>query len=538
MSDKIHEQLQELFLAYAKKLPSKIDEIEQLWQELCENWHIDKLREFHRATHTLSGSCGTYGYTSLSQLLHQIEKLLHAMLSNANVAVTDQVEVALLVGQLQSITIEVVTPQEFVSPTISHAAIQKNKLIFILEQNGEYTHDLKINLDQLGYIAKVFTDSAELINAIMHASPIALVINVNQINDESGAFLKNWQTERQTIVPIFCISNDGDLATRLKAIRMGGCEFFQKPIEPFYLTKEINELCSIRTNEPLRVLIVDDSQPLAEYYALVLQSEGINAKAISDPLACLDVMMEFEPNILLLDVYMPSCSGLELAAVLRQEACYASIPIIFLSTEDDRFKQLSALSLGGDDFLMKPIMPHYLVASVKSRAKRAEVLRSYITRDSLTGLLNHTNILQQLEMELLHAQRHHEIFSYVMVDIDYFKRVNDNYGHPMGDYVLHKISELFVKRLRKVDSIGRYGGEEFAIILPGADPATAEKICEELRAMVAETEFKSGNTVFRVTISAGIASYPALQDLNSLIAAADHALYQAKRSGRNKIMFG
>src|SRR5581483_11480586 len=151
-------------------------------------------------------------------------------------------------------------------------------------------------------------------------------------------------------------------------------------------------------------------------------------KTINNPLDTLRAISEFKPDLLLLDIYMPGCTGIEIASVLRQDPKYMHIPIIFLSSEEDKFKQLAALNLGGDDFLTKPVLPQHLIAAVKMRAKRAGIITSFIARDSLTNLYNHSSILHYLDLEMERAQRNQTPLSFVMIDIDFFKKINDRFG--------------------------------------------------------------------------------------------------------------
>jgi diguanylate cyclase (GGDEF)-like protein len=239
---------------------------------------------------------------------------------------------------------------------------------------------------------------------------------------------------------------------------------------------------------------------------------------------------------LLMDVYMPTCSGLELAAVLRQEPLYTGLPIIFLSTEDDKLKQLSAMNAGGDDFLTKPILPQHLVAAVRSRAKRAGILSSLMVPDSLTQELNHATLLESLKVELTRVLQYKKPLSFIMLDIDNFKQVNDEHGRLIGDYVLRKLSEFLFSHLRRIDVVGRYGGDEFALILIGADREASKNLCEKICESFSRLQFKSSNFEFRVTLSAGIASYPVISTVKEMVAAAEKALYKAKNSGRNRVV--
>ncbi len=244
----------------------------------------------------------------------------------------------------------------------------------------------------------------------------------------------------------------------------------------------------------------------------------------------------FQPNLLLMDVYMPECTGFELAAVLRQESNYTKIPIIFLSTEEDKDKKLFAISLGGDDFLTKPVSPQHLISAVRSRSKRASILNYYMTTDGLSGLLNHSSILKQFEIQLNRAQLANLPLSIAIIDIDHFKKVNDTYGHQAGDEVIKKLSSVLLSRLRNQDVVGRYGGEEFVLILPGTSCDDATKIANNLRVQFSQYLFKVDNHDFSVTFSVGVSCLREMSSAAEMIKQADYALYQAKNIGRNQVV--
>jgi len=256
----------------------------------------------------------------------------------------------------------------------------------------------------------------------------------------------------------------------------------------------------------------------------------------SEPSDVLEVLEHFRADLVLMDLYMPHCSGPELASVLRQIPGYVSLPIIYVSSETDLLRQFDALRVGADGFLTKPITPERLVEEVRLRAERMRTLRSLMVRDSLTGLFNHNTILQFLEVAVATARRHGSVLCFAMLDIDRFKRVNDVYGHTAGDQVLMALSRTLRLRLRESDLIGRYGGEEFAVVLSDSDADTAHQLLDNLRASFATLSFFADGKEFRCTFSAGVAAFPACaDDARHLVEVADRALYRAKHDGRNRI---
>jgi len=324
--------------------------------------------------------------------------------------------------------------------------------------------------------------------------------------------IREVQQGRDEPVPVMFISALDDVAARLEAVRVGGLAFFSKPVSIGVLVDRLDELTSTIPPQPYRVLIVDDSTSLADYHAALLGEVGMVVKVVDQPLEVMGPLREFSPDLILMDIYMPECSGLELAKVIRQLEAFVSIPIVFLSSEIDLDKQLSAMSLGGDDFLTKPIRPEHLISSVTSRIQRSRLLRSFMVRDSLTGLFNHSTIKDHLEWEVARAKREKTPLAYAMVDIDHFKQVNDIYGHPVGDRVIKSLSRLLKQRLRETDVIGRYGGEEFAVVMSNTDGHAAMKVLDEIRDAFSRLKHLADGREFSATFSCGIAEVALFED--------------------------
>ena len=336
--------------------------------------------------------------------------------------------------------------------------------------------------------------------------------------------------------PVIFVSSRNDLQARLHSVRAGGKAYFSKPVIIGKLIDVLDNLLKEDEPIPYRVLVVDDVVIQAQMTARHLKAAGMETAIVTDPLQIIETLEEFNPELLLLDVYMPGCTGLELAEVIRQMDTFVSIPIVFFSAETDRDKQLLAMGLGGDDFLTKPQRPDYLVSAVTSRIERYRQLRALMVRDSLTGTLNHTTIKELLNQELSRARRQKTDLCFVMIDLDHFKSVNDAYGHAAGDRVLRSLAHLLIKRLRHHDTVGRYGGEEFSVVLPATTGPMALKIMDELRADFTNVLHQSSDAGFSVTFSCGIADFPRLTTLGQISEAADKALYQAKQNGRNRVV--
>lgn len=423
------------------------------------------------------------------------------------------------------------------------SSLQENRatcVVYLVEDDPVQAHVLSSQIGYFGYSVRVFLTLTDMKAALQGEVPSAILMDVI-FPEGRKAGIDAISELRETLipnVPVLFISTSDDPLCRLQAVRSGGEGYFTKPVDVGLLIDTLDRLLFQAPPEPCRVLIVDDSNIQASVNALHLKRAGMEALIVTNPLEALPMLRDFNPELILMDVYMPDCTGMELARVIRQIEAYLCVPIVYLSSETDRDLQLEAVGLGGDDFLVKPIKPAHLVAAVTSRIDRYRKLRSLMLHDGLTGLFNHTTIKERLEQEVARAGRHGNRLSFAILDLDHFKSVNDTHGHPAGDRVLKSLAQLLTRRLRGSDVIGRYGGEEFAVILPNTGLEDSVKALEELRASFEKVRHRTQGVEFSVTFSCGVSTFPACPTSASLTEVADRALYAAKAEGRNKVCIG
>lgn len=424
------------------------------------------------------------------------------------------------------------------SPLIPREQNGHPHTIILVEDDQEFATNLSAQLRLFNYDVHVINDLAGFPTLVRVLDPAAIVMDVIFPNgDLAGpAAVAAIQRERTVPVPVIYLSQRDDFTARLAAVRSGGHAYFSKPVDAGRLIEALDRLTGVEEATPLRVLIVDDDADFGQRCARSLEASGIYARAITDPRETLDQLQAFQPDLLILDMYMPICSGKELASIIRQQDRYVGMPIVFLSAETSRVQQQSALSLGADDFLSKPIPIEDLVAAISARALRARYLQRFLIRDSLTGLLNHQAVEEALSREFARAERGQQPLAVTLIDIDHFKRVNDSYGHVVGDQVLRSFARMLQQRLRKSDLIGRHGGEEFLVALPNTSVIEARTLIDTIRQSFAALRHHGPAGLFSVTFSAGIAGYPQHRSQAEAIQAADAALYRAKRAGRNRVV--
>ncbi|MCL4759058.1 MAG: diguanylate cyclase [Rhodocyclaceae bacterium] len=304
--------------------------------------------------------------------------------------------------------------------------------------------------------------------------------------------------------------------------------------QPSMVLNRILDLVQTHEQEKHKVLLVEDSRVAVALIQRTLAEHGIDSRAIGDPGSLLEVLENYRPDLILMDMYMPRFNGVEATRVLRQMSAYQSIPIVYLSGESDIGMQVEALRLGGDQFLIKPFNPVLLAAVVKTKIERFRETQRSSRLDGLTGLLNHTAAKARLKSMVGTAPAMGPI-TVAMIDIDHFKSINDTYGHPVGDQVIRGLAWLLKARLRSTDLIGRYGGEEFIVALPDVDPGLARSVIDRIRADFAALPHAHPGGALYATFSAGISVYPEIDAAAGLTEAADSALLHAKRLGRNRV---
>lgn len=538
----IKEKLQALSDDFAASLPAKLTKIDTIWQQVRSTNQAEDINDLIFFCHRLAGSGTSFGFKDVSEYARCIEVAL-VNLHNANDVSSpavwndaSRIEIAGLVEQLlaaNNAQKEDISNTDTFKEKLKPAADDGKPLIYLQEKNNLVLAELTSKLETYNYDTQNFSQLKDLKAAFKNNPPNSLLIDSTLFKADTRQLLMNLKQDYQ--FTLIHLADSNSFKDRLEAVRIGVDFYFTKPIDASNIIDTLDNINESELAAPARVLIVDDSISTSRFYALSLQSKGIQTKVVTDPFEVMDAVIEFKPELILLDLYMPKCSGLELAAVIRQQESYISTPIIFLSGETNAQKQLETLEMGADEFLTKPINVEQLIAVVKNKVIRYRQLSAYMHNDSLTGLLNHTSILSVLDTEIARAKRESSNISYAMIDIDFFKKVNDSYGHHMGDMVIKGIARFLKQRLRITDYVGRYGGEEFVAILPGVDATQTATIIQKILDAFFKIDFVHFNHKFNVSFSCGIADYASCPSASEIIDAADKALYVAKQDGRHCI---
>jgi DNA-binding response OmpR family regulator len=369
--------------AFVHSLPKRLREIEACWAEvLNSDGSRAHLANFVGAIHYLAGGSGVHGFVSMSRLSYRIISHLRPCLDK-NVSFSKEIR-SIVEKILETLLTQstyygnqgAATPlgNGTAAPTAdSHTLASENTSndICILEHNPDEELAIKVFLENAGYRIRSFKSLHKLLKAIHEIRPHAVILDLQQCNQDATAPEFLTALRRQDIpYPIFMLSDSGAIDARLQSAKMGASHFFLKPIDGYRLVDSLHKATSKEGEVASRVLLVDDDPETAQYIAVHLLMEGLNVQVINDPLEVFETVASFHPDLILTDLYMPGCSGLELATMVRQHEVFYDIPIVFLTSEAEANTRLAALQLGSDDFFTKSTDTAIVARAIKSRLQR------------------------------------------------------------------------------------------------------------------------------------------------------------------------
>ncbi|MFA5535961.1 MAG: response regulator [Bacillota bacterium] len=348
---------------------------------------------------------------------------------------------------------------------------------------------------------------------------------------------RRWELELKKILelkPNLDLATIKDIQEELSGIKEKlGCISKTKTVDMYnLLTKDY-----LNPSNKGKILLVDDDLTILKLLENALTIEGYDVYICDDSTTAFDLVAIIRPDVIMLDIMMPEIDGYQLLADIKGEPEYADVHVIFLSAVtgiDDKIKGMKA---GADDYITKPFVIDEVLTRVETVLRRSSSYREKLLKDELTDAYSRYYFNLRIIEELDRFRRNGIVFSIAFVDIDHYKAVNDKYGHQVGDYVLKKLVSYLAGNIRRCDSLYRYGGEEFVILLPDTPELKAYAVVDRLRVGFAQELIKVGEIGIRTTFSAGIAQVEGSDTTDEqLVCNADAAMYQAKKLGRNRVV--
>lgn len=300
----------------------------------------------------------------------------------------------------------------------------------------------------------------------------------------------------------------------------------------------------------ITILVVDDSEVTRKLIERLLTSQRVADRVLlaKDGAAALQLLTSNDVSLILCDIEMPELGGMKFLRIVQAMPDYNTIPLLFTTVHADTRIKVQGLSDGAVDYVTKPFVNEELVARVRVQLRIRALQTELIAKnarleelsriDFLTQLSNRRHLMEVLNAEFSRAMRHGGPLSLVLADIDHFKHTNDQFGHPVGDRCLQLVANTLLGQLRKSDHAARFGGEEFAMVLPETEAEGAAVVAERCRAAVASSCLLIEGKKVPMTVSLGVATFPGgeINSVERLLKAADDALYAAKDAGRNRVV--
>ncbi|MEI7668829.1 MAG: PleD family two-component system response regulator [Pseudomonadota bacterium] len=436
---------------------------------------------------------------------------------------------------------------------------------------------LELKLTNEYYDVITASDGFQAIEKAKQKKPDLILLDVMMPGMDGFEACKKLKADPEVShIPVVMVTALSDISDRVKGLEAGADDFLTKPINDIALFARVKSLVRIKVLlDELRlrdktgfdmgivdensnsftkdvagseILVVDDDAVQIRNFAERMAKEYI-IESITKPEQAISLALRKDFDLIIISTQLSDMDGLRLASQFKSQEETRNVPILMMVDEDDTRAMLKGLELGVNDYIITPFDYNEMSARIKTQIRRKkyqDALRSNYQQsismaitDGLTGLYNRHYLNAHLENMVRQAINNNKPLALMILDMDHFKLVNDNYGHDMGDEVLKRLSEIIIRTVRSADLAARFGGEEFVILMPETDITNAFDVAERLRKIVETTAFKLINSTDSInkTVSIGVTVLNDFGDsAQALLKRADEALYSAKNSGRNRVV--
>lgn len=522
------------------RVDGQIDTLAQAAAAIKENTiNRDLLAQAYREAHTLAGSLGTFGLSSGSGLAREIESLLKS-------------EKSLQTKEIQRLSDLVISLRQEVnnynntktsassssyhststSSSSSSSSSDERPFLLIIEKDRQLISELFIEADVRGIRAEVATNLQTALKKIYNQIPHLILFDpcVADTIEKGLEFLNEISIFKQPI-PIIVFTSEDSLNYRVEVARKGSKVFLHKPLPANEVLEVVNQV--LKQNDQASeavILAVDDDPQTCSMLQSLLQPWGLKIVTLSEPQKFWETLEATEPDLLILDIKMPHVSGIELCQVVRNDARWGGLAILFLTAYKDIESVNQVFTVGADDFVSKPIIGPELVARIINRLERIKLVRTLAETDPVTKLANRHKSSQEIEKFLHLSQRCNQPLCLAILDLQNFKQINNNFGYGMGDSVLREVGQTLRKSFNQEDVVARWGGGEFIICMYGMDRDRAIKeIGKTLESLNQQKFVAPDGSEIKINACVGVALYPEDgNELQKLYVSADKDLSNAK----------
>ena len=420
-----------------------------------------------RDAHKLAGSAGTFGYMHGTALAREAEHLL----ANEEIIADEWSALDAIVSDLQA-----ALEREAMPTTFESHRREAGASVLIVDDDVVLGECLVAEATRQHMRARHVASVEAARAAVVAEEPDVLVLDLTFDDDAQAslAFLAEISATCK-VVQVLVLTARTALADRVAAAERGAVAFVQKPADAAHVLDAVAQILNRERAVEARVLVVDDDPLVRNTLEAMLFGRGYRVTTLGDPRRFWDVLEESPPDLVLLDVDMPHLTGIDLCRALRTDLRWAGVPVLFLTGHNDPETVERVFAAGADDYVAKPVIGAELMTRVANRLERTQLHRRLAETDVLTGLANRQKADQSLGQLLRLSERHGKMTAVGVIDLDFFKGVNDRYGHSVGDAVLRRTAEILGRSFRRDDVVGRWGGEEFIVGMYGMPAASGQE---------------------------------------------------------------
>jgi len=505
----------------------QVETLEEAIAALRETRLDSELRgRAERDAHRLAGSAGTFGRHRGSVLARELEKLFTG---------TDPIDPAVIPNALTQV--ELLRKDLEGTPSNESPKVEDLPLVLVVHENAELCSAIGVAAGARGLTVKAVENVTAARMALADTHPALALVDLELTGDLVLGLVRELNTRMPPVV-VMGLTGDTSFADRVEAVRAGVRGFLPSSLSPNELVGAAIENIEMARGEHWRLLAVDDDPSVLGALVALLEPIGMEFRGVTEAERFWEVLSETTPDIVVLDFDMPEVSGVELCRLLRADPRWSALPVVFLTSRVSSDAIKAVFAAGADDYVAKPVIGPELVTRLNNRLERTRILRLLAETDPLTGLANRRKFEAQWNRLQAMADRYEQPLSFVLLDLDHFRSVNNLYGHDVGDLVLQRIGQVLLEQFRGEDVVARWGGEEIALALYGMNRVDgARRLSDVLGVILEQVITTPDGRSFHVSFSAGVSEYGVDGTaINDLYRRADESLYTAKSLGRARVL--
>jgi diguanylate cyclase (GGDEF)-like protein len=519
--------------AFLLQLPKRMAAIEEVWARLHNSrWDPELLDALYERVREVSELSKQLSLFQLNESVFSLEVYLSSFIGTD--IQPDKAQFDAIDGLVRALRTAVDTTES------NEATLDEphgSVTVFTLGSKGGVTADLAEALRNSDCDVQYFSDTETLLSQLEMRPPKVIVADSAMLKgmEPLSAELVRLRTHLSIHIPLIFVSGSSALQLRVDAIRAGGDGFFVAPMDVPAVAAQILDMADSQ-QRPYRVVVVEDDPTQADFAGSILRKAGMEVQQITEPVKVIDNLREFKPDLILMDIYMPEVNGIELTTVIRDYPEFVSVPIVFVSGEQNSDRQLDALSVGGDDFIAKPIRPKHLLGVVETRIRRARQLRRATGQppkhDRVTGLFSRQHFLDSVAKRI-DATASGKLSAVLVVRPDGLDHLQESIGVGGVDHLLAELGTLLDEQVADTDLAARVDDRSFAILVERPSPEAVDKLAQQILSSIASYRFAEG---IDIMASIGVCFLDDRSaDATGIVNRASSACNQAAEHGGNRV---